>query len=135
MKTQVLLSENSFILPNFKALEEQDLIPEVAQEFKESVAVKKERSERNLDYNHFSGSSKQFSLQIESQEKFYFDGEEQPKKVLEAEICTGYDGFGGVHDNLVWNVEEAWMAYTLHNKVILENTKTRQQSILINSSV
>ena len=41
-------------------------------------------------------------------------------------ICNGYDGFGGVHDNLVSNTDEGWIAYTLHNKVIYENTKTRE---------
>ena len=42
---------------------------------------------------------------------------------------NGYDGQG--HDNLVWLGEE--MAYTLHNKLILEHTKTRAQTVFTDS--
>lgn len=49
-------------------------------------------------------------------------------------VVNGYDGFGGVHDNLVWCPEDGWMAYTLHNKVIFENVKTRDQTVLFDST-
>jgi hypothetical protein len=45
---------------------------------------------------------------------------------LESDIVNGYDGFGGVHDNLIWNPTSGTMIYTLHNKVIIEMTKTRE---------
>ena len=47
---------------------------------------------------------------------------------------NGYDGFGGVHDNMVWDSSAGWMAYTLHNKLIFENTKTREQQIIADST-
>jgi len=49
-------------------------------------------------------------------------------------LVNGYDGFGGVHDNLVWNQQDGWVAYTLHNKVIFETVKTREQTILCDSA-
>ena len=48
------------------------------------------------------------------------------EKVATAEIVNGYDGFGGVHDNLLWNPKSGMMIYTMNNKVIMEQTKTRQ---------
>lgn len=54
-------------------------------------------------------------------------GEDEDEPVmLEAEIVNGYDGFSGVHDNLIWNSANGTMIYTLHNKVIIEMTKTRE---------
>jgi WD40 repeat protein len=50
---------------------------------------------------------------------------------MKTQVLNGYDGFGGVHDNLVWNQVEGWMAYTLHNKVIFETVKTREQTVLV----
>jgi hypothetical protein len=63
------------------------------------------------------------------------DGEAKEDKYMNPVICNGFDGFGGAHDNLVWNAEEAWAAYTLNNKVIFENTKTRAQTVIIDSIV
>lgn len=57
------------------------------------------------------------------------------EKVANAEIVNGYDGFGGVHDNLLWNPKSGMMIYTMNNKVIMEQTKTRQQTILCESTV
>jgi len=53
---------------------------------------------------------------------------------MKPSVLNGYDGFGGVHDNLVWCAEDGWMAYTLHNKVIFENVKTRDQTVLFDST-
>lgn len=50
-------------------------------------------------------------------------------------MLNGYDGFGGVHDNLAWNSEEGWIVYSLNNKVIFETTKSRSQKVLIDSTV
>lgn len=54
---------------------------------------------------------------------------------MEPVLCNGFDGFGGVHDNIVWNSEDGWMAYTLNNKLIFEDMKTRQQMIMLESTV
>ena len=48
---------------------------------------------------------------------------------------NGYDGTNGVHDNLHWLTNEGWQVYTLHNKVIFEKTKSRDQQVLTDSSV
>jgi hypothetical protein len=45
---------------------------------------------------------------------------------MEPSILNGFDGFGGVHDNVVWSQADGWMAYTLHNKVVFESVKTRE---------
>jgi hypothetical protein len=54
--------------------------------------------------------------------------------LINPRICNGYDGFGGVHNNIAWDSTHGWVAYTLHNKVIFENTKTREQTVLIEST-
>jgi hypothetical protein len=35
----------------------------------------------------------------------------------------------------VWNATEKWAAYTLNNKLIFENTKTREQTVMSDSTV
>lgn len=45
---------------------------------------------------------------------------------LVEKLISGYDGFGGVHDNLLWNVAAGFTYFTLNNKLIIENTKTRE---------
>ena len=62
------------------------------------------------------------------------EGKAQPEKIMQPAVVTGYDGFGGVHDNIVWNQAEGWMVYTLHNKVIFENVKSREQTVLCESA-
>lgn len=47
-------------------------------------------------------------------------------KLIDPFIVNGYDGFGGVHDNLIWNPMQGIIIYTLNNKVIIEQTKTRE---------
>ena len=59
----------------------------------------------------------------------------EEEKTAQADIVNGYDGFGGVHDNLLWNPKSGIITYTMNNKVIMENTKTRQQTILCESTV
>ena len=44
-------------------------------------------------------------------------------QLLEQKLINGYDGFGGVHDNLHWNVTGGKQYFTLNNKVIMEETK------------
>ena len=40
-----------------------------------------------------------------------------------------------MHENLLWNANQGTIVYTLNNKVIKENTKTRQQNIFADSTV
>jgi len=48
---------------------------------------------------------------------------------------NGYDGFGGVHDNMQWNAFQGFSYFTLNNKLIVENTKTREQQVYADSHV
>jgi len=41
-------------------------------------------------------------------------------------ILGGYDGFSGTHENLKWLLKEGVIIYTMNNKIIVENTKTRE---------
>ena len=56
-------------------------------------------------------------------------------KVIEPVTVNGYDGFSGVHDNLLWTPINGMMYYTLHNKFVCESTKNRQQTIFTESEV
>jgi hypothetical protein len=40
----------------------------------------------------------------------------------------------GVHDNMIWIRKEQISIYTMNNKLIIENTKSRQQSVLCDTS-
>ena len=55
--------------------------------------------------------------------------------MLEQRLINGYDGYGGVHDNLFWNIKDGLTYFTLHNKLIIENTKTREQTVFADSSM
>jgi hypothetical protein len=50
---------------------------------------------------------------------------QESERIIEPTIVNGYDGFGGVHDNLLWSISDDQIVYTLNNKVIFENTKSR----------
>ena len=60
---------------------------------------------------------------LEKAALFQLDGQ---GKTIEPVLVNGYDGFGGVHDNLLWTPSTGMITYTLHNKVIVESTRTRQ---------
>jgi hypothetical protein len=44
---------------------------------------------------------------------------------MEPTLVNGFDGMSGAHENIVWVRKESTYIYTLNNKVIIENTKTR----------
>lgn len=46
-------------------------------------------------------------------------------KAIDPCLINGYDGFGGVHSNLLWNWQQNIVTYTLNNKVIVEDMRTR----------
>ena len=54
---------------------------------------------------------------------------------IDQKLVNGYDGFGGVHDNLLWNVTGGFTYFTLNNKLIVENTKSREQTVFADSTV
>jgi len=49
--------------------------------------------------------------------------------IAEPKNIQGYDAFSGVHDNLYWEPCKGHLVYTLHNKLIFEDTKDRDQFI------
>ena len=49
--------------------------------------------------------------------------------VLDIRLINGYDGFGGVHDNLLYNPALGLTMYTLNNKCIIEWTDTKTKKI------
>jgi DNA-binding beta-propeller fold protein YncE len=92
----------------------------------------KARKDRGLAYNHYANVSIKPDIELEAS---LLLESEQRDHIIETSIINGYDGYGGVHDNLVWHTQAGWCAYTLHNKVIFENTKTREQTVLVESTV
>lgn len=54
---------------------------------------------------------------------------------IEPKLVNGYDGFGGVHDNLAWNIAGGQTIFTLYNKIILESTKGREQYVITTGTV
>ena len=73
-----------------------------------------------------------FEVTIEHGPAFAADGQ---GKTIEPVTVNGYDGFSGVHDNLLWSPATGMITYTLFNKIIIESTKTRQQTIMTESEV
>jgi hypothetical protein len=53
-------------------------------------------------------------------------GAKKQCEVLNPVILGGYDGFSGTHENLKWLLKEGVIIYTMNNKIIVENTKTRE---------
>ena len=49
-------------------------------------------------------------------------------------LVNGYDGFSGTHDNLFWDGANK-LIYTLNNKLIVENIKSREQTVKCDASV
>jgi len=40
---------------------------------------------------------------VELQPHLLLDEEDKKEKYIDSTIFNGYDGFGGVHDNMVWD--------------------------------
>lgn len=140
------LAEFSFVLSDFKKLNRDDaprgLVYGGVDEGPNSYFYKKVMAKCDLTSNHFVSLKEKFNPQVVLNEKkrhtnmLRVAGEDEEEVVqINSEIVNGYDGFSGVHDNLIWNPANGNMIYTLHNKVIIEMTKTRQQKVLPLSSV
>lgn len=88
------------------------------------------RNDRKLAYTHFLGVGKVIEADSE-----YEMGIKSKRDILEQKLVTGYDGYGGVHDNLMWNPQAGFTYFTLNNKFVIENTKTREQTVVPTSTV
>lgn len=80
--------------------------------------------EKELSFNHFVTVQDKKTFEVEIEKKSLL-ADPSEGRVIESNIVNGYDGFGGVHENLLWNANQGTIVYTLNNKVIKENTKTR----------
>jgi len=132
------MSDDSFIVPQFKPFEQilypkQESMYDRVSFYPTPNVVKSRRADRKLTFNHYNDCAKRVEIEPDSQS--HFGGGEKLSNTLEQKLINGYDGYGGVHDNLVWNVEKGFTYYTLNNKFIIEDTKTRQQTVFAESSV
>ncbi len=47
--------------------------------------------------------------------------------ILSPELLVGYNGHA--HDNIVWNEKAGWMAYSVRNKLVVEDVRAKTQEI------
>ena len=78
-----------------------------------------------MSFNTFVSVKDMLNVDVVVERQSVFTAEGQGK-VIEPVTVNGYDGFGGVHDNLLWTPSTGYITYTLHNKIIMESTRTRQ---------
>lgn len=142
-KKKPKLAEYSFIVTDWKVQEQLDhnlhnLGAGVNDQI-DSTGLKsyysEKRSEKGLNYNHFVSVREKLNINVKLDKKEALVVAGTQEKTAQAEIINGYEGFGGVHDNLLWNPKSGIITYTKNNKVIMENTKTRNQTILCDSTV
>ena len=67
----------------------------------------------------------QFVPVLDTKSLFIPGADDKEGLTIEGEIMNGYDGVGGVHDNMVWIIPQGKVVYTLNNKIIIEITKSR----------
>lgn len=131
------LAEFSFMMPEFKKTKDITLLKIDGEHTSYLDIEYMQRCKAvGLSANHFVGMQDQFDQKVSLNDSHAvkFLGDEDCK-VIEPNIVNGYDGFGGVHDNLIWIPSAGLIIYTLNNKVIFENTKTREQTVLTVSTV
>lgn len=140
-KKKPKLAEFSFIVQPFVPAEkiEHHLIPSLGAYNNQDTSELRQyyeetRDERELTFNHFVSIKDKKEIDVEIEKKALVI-EVADGKTIEPTIVNGYDGFGGVHDNLLWNANQGSIIYTLNNKVIKEDTKTRKQTIFAESTV
>lgn len=82
-------------------------------------------NELEVNYNHFVSVQERTDFEVEIEHKtMVVDSTEG--RTIEPCIINGYDGFGGAHNNMLWNWQNNFLVYTLNNKVIIEDMKTRR---------
>lgn len=135
-KRKPKLAEFSFLFKEFKPISTTSILKlpgERIQDVYEQFYNKKRREEE-ITLNHFVSLKDQCNIEIKLDAKTHNQlGDEC--KIMEPFIVNGYDGFSGVHDNLIWNPMSGSIIYTLNNKVIIEQTKTRDQIVFSLSTV
>jgi WD40 repeat protein len=129
------MSEDTFIIPEFKNFERANNNEDVRDFYESPTFVKQKRDDRKLTYNHYCDCARKFEMQPEASGYVPFGERSNKSANFEQKLVNGYDGYGGVHDNLVWNVAAGFTYFTLNNKLIIENTKTREQTVFSDSTV
>ena len=132
-KKKPKLAEFSFIVPAFEPAEQLDHSLQtlgagvVDQEDPNSLQsfYANKAKEKELNFNHFISVKEKKDFDVEIEKKSLL-ADASEGRVIESSIINGYDGFSGTHDNLLWNANQGTIVYSLNNKVIKENTKTRQ---------
>ena len=140
-KRKPKLAEYSFIVPEFKVQQSEDAklssLGVVADRVDTTGVMQyyqNQVNERDLSFNHFVSVKDIINVDCQLEKGAMFSVEGQGK-TIEPTTVNGYDGFSGVHDNLLWHQPSGMITYTLHNKIILESTKSRQQTVLTESEV
>lgn len=99
----------------------------IAEYYKEQV------QKHNLTFNHYVKTQHYLNINLALEKTVTYDKPDY--HIAEPVLINGYDGFGGVHDNLYWNPAQGFLLFTLNNKLIMEYTKTRSQTIHYSSAV
>ena len=141
-KRKPKLAEYSFIVPEFKLQGESvnanlaslGVAPALVDTTGTLQYVQNQMAERRLAFNQFVSVKDQLNVDItlENASRVVAEGQ---GKVIEPVCANGFDGFGGAHDNLIYNPADGMMTYTLHNKIIQESSRTRLQTIITESEV
>ena len=144
------LKEGSFVLPPFRQLQttpEQNTLSSIGgmdDHGEESSGMQQlalqyhnVRREKGLTFNHFANvPTGNYDVELGGPHRISAGAADTTGcKEMVSSVVNGYDGFGGVHDNLVWcTADGGYMAYTLHNKLIIEGVKTREQTVFCDSA-
>lgn len=124
-----LMKEDSIIIPDFRNFV-HDKHQEIDQTYTifKSPIVDEKRKDKRLTRNHFANCSEEVEKNRMIELKTYLGDHSvglAKKSVMNPKVVNGYDGYGGVHDNLAYNVGAGLTIYTLYNKLIVETTKGR----------
>jgi hypothetical protein len=58
--------------------------------------------EKELSFNHFVSVQDKKKYEVEIDKKSLL-ADASEGRIIDSTIVNGYDGFGGVHENLLWN--------------------------------
>ena len=102
------IAETTFIIPQFKPLDQATIREKEDDKIVRDFIITpniitQNRAEYKLCYNHYINCSKNLDVELEQQALFSMNTADTAKNVLPLKLINGYDGYGGVHDNLVWN--------------------------------
>ena len=113
-------SDNSVRVSSSLAMElriegEEQLIKSKVQK---SIRESHKKQELNLPSKHYL---------IEKEDVLIGNPFEDKEAIIKSEIIIGYNG--NSHDNIVWNEKEGWIAYTIRNKLVIEDVRERRHAI------